>query len=141
LIALVLVLLPGCGGGGGQALTKEQYAAKADAICAKGNEQRKGLGNPGSVADLVRVADKTLNILDDAISDLKKLEPPAGEKAIADQWLEQVSKLRDDLKQIRDKAKDKDLEALRQIAATSQAHNARANALATELGMSVCNRD
>ena len=141
MIALALFVLPGCGGGGGQALTKEEYAAKADAICKRGNEQRQGLGNPTNVAELAQVADKTLSVLDDAISDLSKLKPPASEKALADQWLTQIRKLREDLKQIRDKAKEKDLLALRQIAAASQDHNLRANDLATRLGMTVCNRD
>jgi hypothetical protein len=140
-IALALVVLPGCGGGGGQSLTKEEYAAKADAICAKGREQQNSLGQPSTVKDLVTVADKTLTILDGAITDLSRLKPPASEKAISDQWLEQVRTLRNDLKEVREKAKNNDLKGLRQIAAASQEHNSRANALATELGMSVCNKD
>jgi hypothetical protein len=137
----MLVALPACGSGGSdQPLTKEQFAAKADAICAKGNERQKGLGNPTTIADLERVANGTLSILDDAISDFSRLKPPSSAQATANQWLTQVRLLRDDLKQIRDKAKEKDLSALRQIAATSQQHNAQANQLATELGMSVCNK-
>jgi hypothetical protein len=141
--SLALVLLAGCGGGSNQRLTKEQYASKADSICAKGNERQKELGNPANitdVADLARVADKTREILDDAIGDLSKLKPPASEQARVDQWLAQVRLLREDLKQIRDKAKQSDLKALQAIAKTSQGHNDKANAIATELGMSVCNK-
>jgi hypothetical protein len=141
LIAVALVTLAGCGGSSGQTLTKDEYAAKADAICAKGNEQQKRLGNPANVAELERVADKTLSLLDNAISELGKLRPPASEQATADQWVAQVRRLRDDLRQIRDKAKENDLPALRQIAATSRQQNAKANALATELGMSICNKN
>jgi acyl-CoA reductase-like NAD-dependent aldehyde dehydrogenase len=138
-VIAVLVVVPGCGGGGGQPLTREQFASKADAICAKGNDRQKQLGNPASIADLARVADKTLDILDDAIADFAKLKPPASERVTAEQWIAQVRLLRDDLKQIRDQAKAKDTQALRQIAAMSQTHNTRAKALATELGMKVCN--
>lgn len=141
MLALVLVMLPACGGGSVPPLTKDQFAAKADAICAKGNERQRGLGNPTTVAALERVADKTLTILDGAISDLSKLKPPANEQAKADQWLAQVRQLRDDLKQIRDKAKEQDLKALQQIAKTSQQHNKQANKLAAELGMTVCNKN
>jgi hypothetical protein len=141
-IALLVVALPACGGGsGGQPLTKQEYAAKADAICAKGIEQQKELGSPADVADLARVADKTLGILDDALDDFGKLKPPATEQEKAKQWLAQVKLLRDDLEQVRDKAKDNDLKALQQIAATSQTHNTTANKLAAELGMSVCNKN
>jgi hypothetical protein len=142
-IALALVVLAGCGGGSGQQLTKQQFASKADSICVKGNERQKELGNPANiagVADLARVADKTLEILADAISDLSKLKPPTSEQARVNQWLAQVRLLTEDLRQIRDKAKQNDLKALQAIAATSQAHNQKANAIATELGMSVCNK-
>ena len=88
LIALALVvLLPGCGGGSGKPLTKEEYASKADAICGKYNEQTNALANPKNLSDLAKVADKTLPILDHAIRDIDKLEPPASEKALSDQWL------------------------------------------------------
>jgi hypothetical protein len=140
-IAVMVVALPACGGGSGQPLTKKEYAEKADAICAKGIEQQKALGNPADLADLARVADKTLGILDDAIDDLGKLKPPPSEQAKAKQWLAQVRVLTDDLRQIRDKAKENDLKGVKQIGATSQAHNTTANMLAAELGMSVCNKN
>jgi hypothetical protein len=139
-IALVLAVLPGCGGGDGKQLTKQQFAREADAICAKGNERQKALGTPANVDELARVADKTLEILDDAISEVAKLKPPVAEQAQVDQWLAQVRVLRGDLKEIRDRAKRNDVKGLRTIGAVSQAHNAKANALATELGMSVCNQ-
>lgn len=140
-IGVAVAVLAGCGGGGGQALTKEQYAAKADAICDEHNKETQSLGNPANLADLAKIADKTLTILDKAISELDALKPPASEKATADQWMEQVKNLRNDLKQIRDKAKDNDLKGVRGIAATAQEHNAKSNTLATELGMSICNKD
>jgi hypothetical protein len=139
-IGVAVAVLAGCGGGG-QALTKEQYAARADAICDKHNKETQAFGNPANLADLAKVADQTLTVLDKAISELEALKPPASEKAIADRWMEQVKNLRNDLKQIRDRAKDNDLQGVGGIAATAQEHNSKSNALATELGMSICNKD
>ena len=144
LIALALVvLLPGCGGGNGSGkpLTKEEYAAKADEICGKYNEQANAFANPKNLSDLAKVADKTLPILDHAIRDLGKLHPPASEKALSDQWLTQVRKLKDDLKEIRDQAKTGDIKAVQAVVPKAQDHNSRSNQLATQLGMSVCNKD
>jgi hypothetical protein len=142
LIALVLVvLLPGCGGGSGKPLTKEEYASKADAICGKYNEQTNALANPKNLSDLVKVADKTLPILDHAIRDIDKLEPPASEKALSDQWLTQVRGLKDDLQEIRDKAKAGDIQGVQAVVPKATEHNSKSNALATQLGMSVCNKD
>jgi hypothetical protein len=138
---LAVAVLPGCGGGGGKALTKEEYAAKADAICAKYNQQTKSIGNPANLSDLAKVADRTLPILDNAISDLSKLTPPASEKAIADQWLEQVKNLKNDLGEIRDKAKANDMQGVQGVVPKAQDHNSKSNALASQLGMSVCNKD
>ncbi len=142
LIALVLVfVLPGCGGGSGKPLTKEEYASKADAICGKYNRQTKALASPKTLSDLAKVADKTLPILDHAIKDLTKLRPPASEKALSDQWLTQVRNLKSDLQEIRDKAKTGDLQAVQAVVPKAQDHNSQSNQLATQLGMSVCNKD
>jgi hypothetical protein len=142
LIALALaVLLPGCGGASGKPLTKEEYASKADAVCGKYNEQIKSFANPKNLSDLAKVADKTLPILDQAIADLTKLKPPASEKALADQWLTQVRGLKSDLQEIRDKAKTGDLQAVQAVVPRATDHNSKSNALAGQLGMSVCNKD
>jgi hypothetical protein len=142
LVALVLVvLLPGCGGASGKPLTKEEYASKADAICGKYNEQIKSFANPKNLSDLAKVADKTLPILDHAITDLRKLRPPASEKALADQWLTQVKGLKGDLQEIRDKAKKGDIQAVQAVVPKATDHNAKSNQLAGQLGMSLCNKD
>ena len=142
LIALALAfLLTGCGGGSGKQLTKAEYASKADAICGKYNEQITSFSNPKNLSDLAKVADKTLSVLDQAIGDLSKLVPPASEKALSDQWLTQVRNLKDDLQEIRDKAKANDMEGVQAVVPKATDHNSKANALATQLGMSVCNKD
>lgn len=141
-LALALVFLSGCGGGGsGPALTKQQYAAKADSICGKYNNQVNDLGSPTNLRDLATVADKTLPILAGAIDKLDALKPPASEKAKADQWLTQVRNLKDDLQEIRDKAKASDAPGIQSVLPKAQDHNSRSNSLAAELGMSVCNKD
>ena len=142
-VALALVfLLPGCGGSvSGKPLTKEEYASKADAICGKYNQQTKSFANPKTLSDLVKVSDQTLPILDHAINDLSKLHPPASEKALSDQWLAQVRNLKGDLQEIRDKAKTGDIQAVQAVVPKAQAHNSQSNQLATQLGMSVCNKD
>jgi hypothetical protein len=141
-IALALVFLfPGCGGGSGKALTKAEYASKADAICGKYNQQITAFANPKNLSDLVKVADKTLSILDQAIGDLSKLVPPVSEKALSDPWLTQVRNLKDDLQEIRDKAKANDMDGVRSVVPKATDHNSKSNALASQLGMSVCNKD
>lgn len=141
-LVVAIALVAGCGGGGdGARLTKEEYASKADAICGQYNQQVSELSNPQNLTELEKVADQTLSILTKAIKDLKKLTPPAGEQAKADQWLSQVENLEDDLTEIRDGARDNDMQAVQAVVPKAEEHNRRGNALATELGMTVCNSD
>jgi hypothetical protein len=142
LTALALVfVLSGCGGASGTALTKEEYASKADAICGKFNKQTKALATPKDLSGLAKLADQTLPILDRLITDLGKLHRPAGEKALSDQWLAQVRNLKGDLQEIRDKAKSGDIAAVQAVVPKATDHNAKSNQLASQLGMSVCNKD
>ena len=141
-LVLVVVLLAGCGGGGStKPLSKEEYASRADAVCSKYNKQVKALKNPSNLSELADVADRTLPLLDSAISELKKLKPPTDEQSISAQWLVQVQGLKNDLQEIRDRANAKDIQAVQQVVPKAEQHNSRSNELATELGMTVCNSD
>jgi hypothetical protein len=142
-LLLAVVFAAGCGGGGGSSerLTRADYAKKADAICGKYSQQTNALANPSNLSDLADVADKTIPILDNALDELHKLKPPADEQATADRWLAEVEKLKGDLKEIRDKAKDNDIKGVKAVVPKATEHNGNANKLATQLGMTVCNKD
>jgi len=138
---LAIVVLAGCGGGGAKRLSRTEYASRADAICGKYNQQTKALANPANLSDLAKVADKTIPILDSALGDLRKLKPPTDEQATVDQWLGQIENLKGDLTEIRDKAKSNDMKGVQAVVPKATQHNARSNQLASQLGMSVCNKD
>ncbi len=144
---LAVLVAAGCGGGGGgsssEPLTREQYASKADSVCGNYSQQAKALApaDPSNLSEFANVADKTLPLLDNALKDLRKLKPPADERATADRWLAAIEQLKADLKEIRDKAKSNDLQGLQGLIPKATADNQKANALATQLGMTVCNKD
>lgn len=141
LLLLIATALTGCGGDGdsGERLTREEYASQADAICTKYNDQVRSLQNPSNIEELAEASDKTLPILDDAIGQLRDLRPPESDEATADEWLDQVELLKQDLEEIRDRAQDNDLPGVQAAVPSAQEHNDRSNQLATQLGMSVCN--
>jgi len=141
LLLLTIALTSACGGEAGARLTKKEFASQADAICAKYNGEVTQLGTPETFAEVADVSDKTLKVLGEAIADLKKLNPPAFQQAKVDQWLTQVENLQDDLEEIRDGAEEKNREAMLAVVPKAEEHNRRSNALATELGLEVCNSD
>ena len=136
-----LILAAGCGGDAGKRLTKDEYASRADAICANYNREVGELATPETFSEVADVADRTLTVLRKAIADLKKLNPPVIEKARVDQWLSQIGNLEEDLKEIHDAAEAKDRQALQAVVPKAEEHNRRSNALAAELGLTVCNSD
>jgi hypothetical protein len=142
LLLLTIALVAGCGGGGSsERLTRDQYAAKADAICSKYKQKTDTLERPSDLAGLAKIADQTLSILHDARNDFHKLRPPANEQATADAWLDEFDLLIQDVEQLRDKAKASDVSGVQQIARKSLEHNQRANELGSQLGMTVCSKD
>jgi hypothetical protein len=140
-LLLAAVLLAGCGGGSGKPLSRAQYASKADAICGKYKRDTNALARPANLADLAKVADQVLPILDHARSDLRKLRPPAAEQGTADAWLKQFDVIIDDVKKIRDKAKDNDTAGVEALATPALQHDQHANELAKQLGLKVCSKD
>ena len=138
LVLLTILLVSGCGGGSGKRLSKQEYASKADAICTRGSQRTKGL-QESNLQQIAAATDQVAGILGDAIRDLRKLKPPKDEQPLADEWLSQVEKLKTDIEDLRDKAKANDRAGLAKVAVKAQQDDRRANQLATQLGMSVCN--
>jgi hypothetical protein len=141
-LLLALLLAAGCGGGGGsKPLTRDQYAAKADAICGKYKQQLKFPEGVSSMSKLVVAVDKMSPVLAKALDEIRKLKPPADEQATVDGWLAQVENLEGDLKEFRDKAKSNDIQGVENFLSKATRHNAKSRQLATQLGMKVCNED
>ena len=91
LVFVLPLLVAACGGDdGGPRLTKEQFAAKADAICTKYNKQAESLASPKSLTELADVADNTIPILRNAIREWRKLNPPQSEDEAVDEWIGSV---------------------------------------------------
>jgi hypothetical protein len=140
-LLLALLLAAGCrGGGDSKPLTRDQYAAKADAICAKYKQQLK-VPRVSSMSELAASIDKTSPVLAKALDEIRKLKPPANEQATVDGWLSQVENLEGDLKEIRDKAKSNDMPGVLNGLSKATSHNAKSRQRATQLGMKVCNED
>jgi hypothetical protein len=142
-LLLAIVVLAGCGGSGssGQRLTRDEYAKQADAICGKYKQKTDALSRPATLPDLADVADQVLPLLDDARGELRALRPPQHEQATANAWLDEFDVIVDDVKKIRDAAKKNDAAAVQDAAVPALQHDRHSNDLASQLGMTVCNKD
>jgi len=141
ILLLATTVLAGCGGGGDETLTRDEYASKADAICAKYKQRTDALDRPATLSELANVADDVVPILEQARDELRDLKPPADEQATASSWLDEFDVIISDVEKIRDKAKQNDPAGVQQLARPALDHNKRANELATLLGMTTCAED
>lgn len=142
-LLLAIVLVAGCGGEGpkGQRLTRDEYAAKADAVCTKYKQRADALSRPATLSDLADLSNQVLPLLHDARGELRALRPPQNEAATAQAWLDEFDVIIDDIEKIRDAAKKNDADAVQDAAEPALRHNEHSNDLATQLGMTVCNKD
>jgi hypothetical protein len=140
LILLLCALLLSACGSKSKRLSRQEYALRADAICARENRAAPTPAGVTSAAAFVRLADRTLPLLDEALADLRRLEPPGDEQVVVNRWLAQLRRGRADLVAIRDRAKANDLGGVRALVQPALRRVVAANRLATRLGMHVCNR-
>ena len=139
-LSLVIAFVAGCGNGGEKRLSKEEYARRADAVCRRYNQATRPFGSPRSMAALARVANRSLPFVDRAIRDLRALKPPKDEEQVARRWLRQLTLLRRDVVHIRDRARANDARGVQAVVPAATRRNERFTELATQLGMTVCNR-
>lgn len=138
-LALVVVLaLAACGGGGGNRLSKNEYAARANAICARFNRQVGGFGGAADLKALARLSERTLPALDAATRKLRALRPPKDEEARANEWLALLERLHGDVVRIRDRARANDLRGVQRVVPGATRDNQRADVLADRLGATTC---
>lgn len=87
-LLLLSVAIAGCGGDDddGSGLSKEDYIARADAVCTDANEKEIALGTPAAgdrehpKYKEPRFQRKFLAIGRETLADLRKLEPPEGDE-------------------------------------------------------------
>jgi hypothetical protein len=137
-LLLSCALVAACGSSGSHRLTREEYAQRADAICARYQHLTTALAAPGTTRQLAVVAGKTLSLLDKARAELARLRPPLMEQRLASRWVASIAVLRRDVVELRDRASANDLLGVRRVVRPATRHNRQSDRLASRLGMSVC---
>jgi hypothetical protein len=142
LLLAACAVLAACGSSGEKRLSKDAYARRADAICASFNREQPPAPNLRhvTVAQVERLASRTIPLLDRTIADLRRLVPPKDEQELADRWIASLRRLRSDAAKIRDRAHANDLAGVGALVAPSQQDERTGDQLAAQLGTKVCSK-
>ena len=137
-IGAVLVLCSCGGGGGNKRLTKEEFAAKANALCASFNKADKAAGSPTSLAEAVAYFEKLTPLYEKRVADLDALKPPADEQATVDKIVALEKDEADVAKQLLAALKANDQTKANDLVASGNANSKKAKVLYKELGLTEC---
>jgi hypothetical protein len=145
------IMLGGCGGGGGGGgggsgsgsgsgarLTREEYAAKANSICAAYNKEYDALGEPKSSAEVIAGIDKLLPLQRTMVASLKALNPPSGEEATATKAIALGEELTTGETALSAALKSGDMAKVGELSAAAEPVSKEADALFRQLGVTEC---
>ncbi len=132
---MLALAVAGCGGGGSKGLSKEDYGAKLNQICAT---TVKKAGLPSSLPELVSKGPALIAEFDRALPQAEALEPPGDLKQDAEKFLSEYRQLRNLVSQLIAAAKKNDLGTVAQAAGKADALGKDTAALARKLGAPAC---
>jgi hypothetical protein len=130
--------IAGCGGGGGDRLSRAEFISQADAVCEEYEAKLDALGTPQNAEQLADFADKALPIAQDGREELGELRPPEELQETYDDWLEQGDRAIEIVEDLREAAEDGDTAEIQRIAQEAEAADAEANRLAAQIGFEQC---
>lgn len=85
-VVATLLVTTGCGDDdGGETLTKGEWLASAEDICADMRAQEDEIPEPQSLEEMADALDRVMEISSEGIEDLKALSAPAGDEAVVDE--------------------------------------------------------
>jgi hypothetical protein len=134
------LVVAGCGGngGGGDRLTREEYASQANAICADFKRDVDALEAPQSFEGVVEYAEKARPIFDEHLGRLKDLSPPEELEDTVDRWLATGDRARQRLDDLEAAARDRDERRFAELQAELAREDRESDRLARQVGATTC---
>jgi hypothetical protein len=134
---LVAALTGGCGDG--EAVSKEQYVAKLNAMCEDFSTKEKDIGDPQTLTDLVEKGPRILDAFEKTIVDkVGKLKAPDEIADRADRLVDLTDQQRNVIAGLVDAAKANDVAKVRELDSKNKALNKETTSITRELGAKVC---
>jgi hypothetical protein len=127
-----------CGGGEDGRLSQEEFKKQANAICDKYDSRIQALEAPSSPEEVSGFVDRVIPLLQEGISELRALKPPAEPECDYDRMLDETAKAVPAARQLADAAKENDAAAVQEALAAARNADQASDAIATKLGLTGC---
>ena len=135
-VVTLAVAVAACGGG--SRLSTPQFDAKANAICKKYNAKINAVPAPKSLNDVPAYVGEVKPFVERGVDEIASLNPPRELQDTYDRWLRTQRAALGEVDQLRRAAEKNDLLAVNRTIGQLHERNKRGNALAAQLGASVC---
>lgn len=130
----VLLLGASCGGG----VSREDFVAEADPICARVTSAVKEIPEPQSAEEIVPFLEETIPLVEDGLDDLRDVEPPEEDQDTFDEWIDILEQQNDKAEEALAAAQAGDQATFEAAFAELDELNAEGNDLAADLGLDDC---
>ena len=138
--SLVALLLAGCAGD--DELSKARYVSELNRMCEDFSAKEKEIGEPQTIADLVKKGPRVLEAFDEAILDKVRALKAPNEIAGQGQRLVRLAERQHNvLSQLIAAADANNLRRVQALAAANATVNKQASSIARDLGAEACSRD
>jgi protein-tyrosine-phosphatase len=136
-----LAVAAGCGGSGGDRLSREELVSEADAICTQYEDELESLAQPENIQDLDRLVEDAKPIVESGLEELRGLEPPEDLEDPYDEWISRTEENVDRLDELGEAVADRDEQRIGEVVGEIQQTEEEADELAGEIGLQECASD
>ncbi|MGZ8695393.1 MAG: hypothetical protein ACXWYS_08150 [Gaiellaceae bacterium] len=135
-----LLLLAGCGGGDDK-LSDADFRSKANKLCLAYSQKVNSLPDPGGYEALAQYATDAHDALVVALDGLKELHPSDELEADYDTWLASGERALKRVEELEQAATAKNQRQIQRLSLAATGEDARADRVATRLGIGECAND
>jgi hypothetical protein len=139
---VLVAIVAGCGGSGGGSLSHAELIRRANAICAKFNQQLKALPQPKNPLEIGAYVEKAVPLEQVALRSLRNLRPPKSDESTYTLFVAQIQHettlAQNEL--VPAAQAPTNPKRVRFILTKLAAMDKQANTLANSLGLTVCGR-
>lgn len=138
IVVAVMLAATACGN---DALSKEEYIERADAICRETERQTQDLERPRTPEELAGFVDEAERVTADLLRQLRDLQPPEEDRQEIDALLNKIQEALGYLPSIARAAEERSAARIKQLGRELREVSSEANEMARDYGFQVCGRE